>query len=733
VSASLLALLFRFCAMLALLAALGAGLASFLPVAWAPRVKAALAPVLGLCLGVCVLTTLEWLVPAGRLGPFVGAGCGASLAVAAWRARASLQARPSARGVVHAARTALEPALIAATAFFPIAIVLAAHHSVGPMSYEVFDGPGYVANAQAASTVSIHAAAVTRPSNEVVRWFAEDVTSSNRLDYAPLVAALDALLGLNATQTYAAGLLTILAVGGLGIYGALAALAPRQARLLPALAGMAFGGAFFIQLVFDGSQAALTGLSVIVPLCVLLALVAHSPTPSALALVALLLAGMATLYPIFLFPLALAGALALAGRLVGAWAFGRGRVSSAHVRAWAARFLAVVALAGLFDPVATVRDTRSLSAIASGGGILASFPAYHLGAGVVASWLLQTRDLYTVAFGAQSPLVDLLPALVVPIALVVVVVVGLRRNLAAQMAGLVVVVSLALGAYEAIHNHCGYCEDRSLLVAVPPLIFLVFSGLGTAFSRVARLGRLGLALLSAAYVGYVACDTANVLSRYSAGSVYVTAAERALVARIPAHSGPVELEGFGGTPSSMALEPYLYELVLADGHRVSVASAEEGAGLARDWGPEPLAPPYFDADYRWVLTRLAGVATKRELVGSTGAIALERRRGADLSIEAGIAFSSSSSREAEVDGPLLLVASGGHTALSARLRLLAGDTSRRAGPDASRRARDIVVCVPLAGAGEVKTGRVVLRAAGLRLEGMSLSQGRCPLSTSRPR
>lgn len=724
---SLLELAGRFAVMLAVLGALGAAPATFLPAALGGRVRAGLAPVLGLCTGVCGFTTIEWFVPAGRLGAVLAAACAASLALALWRTRRAKGAGRPSPSAGAAALAAAEMLLVVAATFVPVATALSAHHSVGPMSYEVFDGPGYVANAQAATTVSIHAAAHTVPGNEVVRWWSADVASGNRLDYAPLVAVVDALAHLDATQTYAADLLAVLAAGGLGLYAAVASATPRRARPSAVLAGMGFGGAFFLQLVFDGSQAALTGLSVLVPLCVLLSIAARAPKPATLGVVALLVAGLATLYPIFLFPVALAAAIAGAGALARSRQVGD--LSARSLARWAARVAAVAVGAGLLDVVATVRDARSLSSIATGGGILASFPAYHLGAGVLPSWLLQTRDLYGVAFGAQSPLVDLVPALLVPVAVVAASAAGLRRNPAVVLPALLLVVSLGLGAYEAIANGCGYCEDRSLLSAVPPLLFLVFVGLAGAFSTGWALRRAALVAVTAAYVGFAAYDTANARSRYSAGSVYVTAAERALVARLPPGSGPVELEGFGAAPSSMAAEPYLYELVLAAGHEVSVATAEEGTGLARDWGPKPLRPPYFRGNYRYVLSRLPGVRTDRQVIASDGTVALERRRGPDLTVEAGLSLPSAAAATPEVTGPLVLVATGGKGPESARLRLATSSAGGLAGLHLARARRhgpNLEVCVPLGGTPALRTATVRLPAsAGLRLESMALRSGRC--------
>lgn len=761
-SAPLAELAWRFAAFAAVLFALGAGPASLLPTSWPGRARVAAAPVLGLCLGACGCTTLEWLAPADRWYPALAVGAAVSAGLGAVRVRRQAGARPAgARRVRWTAGLLVVAELlaIAAATFLPVATALASHDSVGPMSYEVFDGPGYVANAEAAQTVSIHAASLERASsNYVQRWWRLDAASSNRLDYAPVVAAADALFGLDATQTYAADLLAVVAAGGLGVYAALTVVARRARRVAGVLGGAAFGGSFFLQLVFDGSQAALTGLAVLVPLLVLLVEAARRPARGTLAVLALVLGGLATLYPIFLFPVTvvLVGALALVAaraarerRATGRHRARRARHGPAEpsaARAWARRALAVLGGAAALDVVATVRDARSLSSIATGGGILSSFPAYHLGAGVVGSWLLQTRDLYGVAFGAQSPLADLLPALLVPAAVLVVALAPLRREPVAWLALGLVSVSVLLGAYEQVSHGCGYCEDRSMLSAVPPLVFLVFAGLGTAASGgravlvaaggrtggrartlgVGVAGRLVVAVVAVAYLAVVAYGAANARSRYAAGSTYVTGAERALVDRLPPGSGPVELEGMGALPSSIAAEPYLYELLVARGDTVSAATAEEGAGLAEDWGPRPLRPPWFDPAYRYVLTRLGGVRlARRSRLAAAGDLTLERRAGTlGVTVEAGLGFSTAGSPLPSVTGPLRLVVTGapeGPVALRLELSGAAGSRLDAARP--GRAAAGGGTCTVLAGTAPLRTVAVqvpegsVLRAVDVRAGG----------------
>ena len=72
---------------LALLGALGSGPATFLPRRFDGVARAALAPVLGMCVGTCVTVTLVYFFAASETGWLVILLALASLAVAVWRTR----------------------------------------------------------------------------------------------------------------------------------------------------------------------------------------------------------------------------------------------------------------------------------------------------------------------------------------------------------------------------------------------------------------------------------------------------------------------------------------------------------------------------------------------------------------------------------------------------------------------------------------------------------------------
>ena len=103
--------------------------------------------------------------------------------------------------------------------------------------------------------------------------------------------------------------------------------------------------------------------------------------------------------------------------------------------------------------------------------------------------------------------------------------------------------------------------------------------------------------------------------------------DRQALAALPSGSGRVELEGFSESSQAPMELPLVYNLVdERTGGKVSVPTlAADDNGLAYlTAGPAPLGA-WFTPDYRYVLTRLAGVTTDRQTIARFGSIALQRR------------------------------------------------------------------------------------------------------------
>ena len=118
--------------------------------------------------------------------------------------------------------------------------------------------------------------------------------------------------------------------------------------------------------------------------------------------------------------------------------------------------------------------------------------------------------------------------------------------------------------------------------------------------------------------------------------------DRQALAALPAGVGPVELEGFGQGPAPPMELPLAYNLV--DEHTHGDVSeptvTDDGRGLFYLGGIQPLGPS-FKPDYRYVLTRLAGIVTQRRVVARYGPVALEQRtQSLDVLITGGVAVAA---------------------------------------------------------------------------------------------
>ena len=89
--------------MLAILLCLGSGPASFLGRRFDATARVAMAPVLGLCLGTCVFTTLIWFTAARNTYWLLPLLALASLAVALWRGLKAIPADSAKRSTASRA------------------------------------------------------------------------------------------------------------------------------------------------------------------------------------------------------------------------------------------------------------------------------------------------------------------------------------------------------------------------------------------------------------------------------------------------------------------------------------------------------------------------------------------------------------------------------------------------------------------------------------------------------
>jgi hypothetical protein len=726
--------------LLAILLALGAGPAALLPQSFDAATRIALAPVLGFCLGTCLTTTVLEFAPAGDSYPLLIVLAVASVAFAAWRARRARWQRPT-------LRDAAQLLVVCVAVAVPLGLVLHDRHSVGPASYYFTDVDNYVAVQEAADTTSLREARADWAQSirtgadfgdlgRFVYAFIADFGSN--LDATPLHANVNAVLGRGAIDTFAPFLVVLLLIGGLGAFAVVRRIAA-EPTWTAVLAGSLFGGPLFLVQWFDTYQASIVALALLMPAVLLGAEALRDRRLQNLALLALVLATFITVYPLWVPPLVLVGAGALA------WHAAAERRAGTSARALARTLLvpalAVAAMTFAFDPVAVIRTVGYYSTVL-GGSLQFPRVAYRLPLEVLPGWLLQTREFWfltplgaggfkPVLFGALIPLVF--------VAFVALAIARLRIALALLALG-AAFGAAAFYAYSSA-DACTYCGQRYLLGLAPILVVLLTLGLWLALrspSRLWRVAGIAGAVLVVAAVGQRARVS---LDRFAGASFFMDVANRVALKDLPQDDRPLHLEGYWASVRAQAEQPLAYHLAnhRAPG-RVSISlGTDVGNALQYLTFSEVRPPgPEFRADYRYLLTRFSGVATDRRLVVRRGAIGLmERTRPLDVTPYAGLTI-----EQARIDGsgvPSVLpggtlglhVVGPGSGPVWARLRFETAEAvavPRRRGLRARQRGGTLTLCARASGTAPVRNVAFVLpvSAPGLvRLMEMRAVTRRC--------
>jgi hypothetical protein len=747
-------LISRELALLVVVTALGLGPSSFLSERFDATARLAMAPVLGMCTGAAVFTTLLWFASASRtawLLPVIGAG---SCAVAVvrrrhWRGFSGTEDLSGA-GSVARRRSApfkvvdiVQLAVVCLAAAAPITYTLHERGSVGPAAYAVGDVDGYVAVADGAQHQSLRTAQHQKTpfADFTVGYYDNYAAAVQQLDVTALLANLDSLLGFGATDTNSPFLAALIVVGALGVFSAVRATVRRRSWAA-VLAGGLFGGAFFLQLFFVGSEGAICGLAVLVPMAVVGGDALHEPGPANVALFALLVSGLIDLYPLLLAPAGVAAVVAVAAVVVRRARSVDG-LDGVFLLRLGGGVASVLVLAALFDVVAFARVIHYWHSLVNGGYVSRAFPQFQLGAGLVPGWLLQTRQLYSLVFSSNSAASNVVLAILVPAALLAVAAVALWRFHIARLLIPFIATSVAIALYERVHNHCSYCEERNLLPVAPMLLFLVALGVGVlATSRLRRLhwASLGVAALFVVSAGYAVRAERT---RFLDGAYVLDSSARTLVSKIPPGAGPVALEGFN--EGAQAPEELLLVYEMVDEHvwgRVSIpADYDENNALAYA-ATYPFPGPTLHPASRYVLTRIPGVLTSRPTVARMGSIALQRLSGPlDVLLDYGVSVASLASSDptgsahinSSGNGTVQYVVSGGsgrgqvHVAMrfdlpAPRPLSVAADAPMQE----QQHEAKVDICVETTGRAPLRTARVRIPPdSGARLVAVEVGRG-CP-------
>jgi hypothetical protein len=210
------------------------------------------------------------------------------------------------------------------------------------------------------------------------------------------------------------------------------------------------------------------------------------------------------------------------------------------------------------------------------------------------------------------------------------IVVGLRRYRPALALVVLAIVCAGVAEYSyASRDACTYCAERNLLPLAPITVVLIALGLNALLTMRGRkfmiLGIAGVALVLAG----VGQRTRIELKRFANVSYFLDTANRVMLSHLPKGGGAVAIEGYGASVFAQAEQPLVYHLVneRAPGRAsIILGSALGNAIQYLDFNVVVQPPgPEFDPKYRYVLTRLAGVATARQMIARGGGIALQRR------------------------------------------------------------------------------------------------------------
>lgn len=603
---------------LAVLLVLGAGPAALLSDRLDGVTRLVLAPALGLCVGVAVTTTLVQYEPVRHTYWVVFPIAAVSLAVAVWR---QIQVPGT---FALPLRELAQIAVVAVVVLGAPTSTLHARATVGPVALNVYDAAGYVAEIDSQQTRSIQQASARLPPYTDLQqeYWSGYARAYQNVDVSALEGSVNDILGLDATDTQSPFMIVILFVGALGAFAAFR-YATDSRSWGAALAGGLFGGAFFMQLWADSSEAALCGLSLLLPFIVVGAHALRSGRIRDCCVLGLLAAGLLATYPLFVPPVAVGSAIVLT--VLGVWAVRRARPTLREAGGVLVRLSVVIVLAGALAPIAFGRDLRYWESILKGQLSYAGLPIYHLPVDVLPGWLLQTRQFYYLSAIGRGGAKEFLFAVVIPAALLGLIAFALRAQRRILILIPFVVVCFLLAEYVSAHNNCGYCTQRNLLPVAPIAAVALAVGVAGLFALRTRLGRIAGVIAAVVIVGAVAERTRAERTLIIDTAYFLDSANRSVLAHLPPGDPTVQVEGFGATLRGPGEMPLVYDLVNERTHgHASIAIDSTDYSSFAYLGP-PKQPAALNPRYAYVLTRFPGVQSGRSVIARSGGIALERR------------------------------------------------------------------------------------------------------------
>ncbi len=467
----------------------------------------------------------------------------------------------------------------------------------------------------------------------------------------------------------------------------------------------------------DGSQAAICGLGLILPIAAVGADILRKERWPSLVILALLVSGLNALYPLFVPAIAISGVVVLL--VLGVRSAVQGRLSRDALREAAGAAALLVALSALFDLVVFSRNVRYWHEVLKGADYFSTLPHYHLPFPILPGWLFQTREFYSLHTLGHASTWQVLLAVVLPVAVVAVMLFAVTPRRVGAILLVPISIYALMALYTSAAHGCAYCTERAMLPVAPLSIGIFTLGVAALATRRRAWMRWAGMAIAVILLLAVAERTRQERLRFSQGAYFLDSESRDLLSHVPAKPGVVDIEGYGENPGSAVGEvPLVYAMVSErTGGAVSVPT-EYGDynGLAYVGDPNP-RNSQFDPNYRYVLTRLGGMQTGRRIIARNGSQALEERAGPlDVTLVSGIGIPMvrmDTEGLAWVEGPLhMLVVGGGRSkawvSLELRLIVHAKVTHQPGLKIAELGGGTYAVCVPATGAAPLRKATVAM-------------------------
>jgi hypothetical protein len=588
-----------------------------------------LAPALGLSIAASALTTASLLMPMHTAAWAVLVPAAViSVIVAVWQLQRDR--------AIAAKGTAIAAAFVAAGLLLAAAPALD-RGTAGPFGLGVYDAWGYV---QTDLWLQGHSL-LDDPPADAGRWdlslaYGHALTEDDtRIGVSVVDAAGASLFGLRPDETLFAFLAMLFALVPATVW-----IVARRLGAGPV--GAAVGACFGLSpavftLVGDSALANLIAV-VLAPLALLFAVLGlESRDVRELVLAGILIAGLASVYPEFIPPLALSGAVAVTVLTVR-----RPRRSRAReiLRGLLIGLGLLVGVAVVLAPLSAFRAYAYLSRIGGDSPLFAGLPKRFMTFENSGAWAFGVLHIYQLQRFDLLSHSKIVLAVALPIALAVLVGIGALRNartIALVLVPVVVPIALGLLAYDRYQSgQCEYCLWKSLTFMLP------FLGVGLALGLDAvwrfrwwrpawRIGAAGLALLAVAVLVRTDAKVARALAHTPAAGVTALRKLDDSDVPIPDHS-EVLVEGAEATyaPKWSVPEAY-YAARSLDDARPALPLARDDA-LYLGAGAGTPAGRFYDPHYRYVLSAFPGVRSDRKPLAIRGAYGLFRRAPTDVAV-----------------------------------------------------------------------------------------------------